>query len=97
MAKLIFKLHHISSHEMSNVCLFDLSHCPDEHNDGLTGGAKGKRKCEERERRGRLSEKPLLDSFCILGEERLWKLELRDLPPTDRSPFGEINKPKLNR
>lgn len=97
MANLIFGFHHISPHEMSNVCLFDLSHCSEEYNDRLTGGAKGK----ESVRRGReeadRAKKPLLDSFCILGEERLLKLELCDLSATDRSPFGEINKPKINR
>lgn len=42
MANLIFGLHHISSYEMPNVCLFDLSPHSEEHNDWLTAGAKGK-------------------------------------------------------
>lgn len=32
----------------------------------------------------------------FFGGERLWKLELCDLPTTDRSPFSEINKPKID-
>lgn len=42
MANLIFGLQHISTHEMPNVCLFDLSSRSEEHNDWLTAGAKGK-------------------------------------------------------
>lgn len=33
---------HISSHEMPNVCLFDLSPRSEEYNDWLTAEAKGK-------------------------------------------------------
>lgn len=42
MANLIFGLYHLFPHEMSNVCLFDLSPCSEEYIDGLTAGAKGK-------------------------------------------------------
>lgn len=52
MANLIFVLHHISSHEMPNVCLFDLSPRFEEYNDWLTAEAKGKEECQDREGRG---------------------------------------------
>lgn len=44
-----------------------------------------------------MERKAIIRLILHLGEERLWKLEFCDLPATDRSPFSEINKPKINR
>lgn len=98
MANLIFGLHHISSHEMPNVCLFDLSPRSEEYNDWLTAGAKGKERVSG-ERAERLIERKaiirLILHFLVGSASGNWNCATCQQPIG--APFSEINKPKINR